>query len=284
MGKKIGINDVFTPHNKPAIVICAFGSSGNGKSLFEGFHRKVMDHYGDFHIRWAYTSKIIRAKTGSPSLREALAAVVEEGYRSCIVLPLQIFPGSEYRKIAQTASDVDDLHILVGETLMHRWGFVKDVLKEIEKSFLAPVEGLNILAMHGTPVTTEQANAVYLGIESMVRSRYENVLAASLEGVPDDESLFQKIARENMAEKYQRVRIHPLLLVAGKHVRQDIMGGRGSWKQLLEELGFEVECPTIEQGGEQIYRSLGSHPVIVEFFLDRLGDALRKCGDLHLGD
>ena len=272
--------DVPSAQNRPAIVIAAFGSSGRGRILFDRFHRKAVERFGEYDIRWAYTSKIIRAKTGDSGLRETLTTIVGAGYNSCVILPLQIFPGSEFQKITMIADDFTPLDIIVGETLMHRWRFVNDVLRVVEKSFLQPAEGLNILAMHGTPVTSEPANTVYLGIEHLVQTRYENVLAVSLEGIPDAETLFVNMAREKMAEKYRRVRIHPLLLVAGKHVEQDIMGEQGSWREQLEKLGFKVECPQIRHGAETFYQSLSSSPEIEEFFLDRLAGALLKTSNV----
>jgi len=253
-----------------------FGSSRRGRALLDRFHLKVVERFGEYDIRWAYTSKIIREQTGNPGLQETFAALEAAGLSSCVVLPLQIFPGSEYQNIAMIANRFEGLDIVVGETLMHRWRFVNDVLEVVAKNFLQPQEGLNILAMHGTQVTTDPANTVYLGLERLVKTRYENVLAASLEGIPDDEALFAKIDRKKMAEKYKRVRIHPLLLVAGMHVEQDIMGEERSWKRRLESLGFTVECPLVEHEDEQYYQSLGSSSEIEEFFLARLDSAVRK--------
>ncbi len=262
--------------DRPAIVIAVFGSSGRGRALLDRFHLKVVERFGEYDIRWAYTSRIIREKTGTSGLRETFVALEAAGFNSCVVLPLQIFPGSEYQKITMIADDFEGLHIIVGETLMHRWGFVNDVINVVSKNFLQPTEGLNILAMHGTPVTTDPANTVYLGVEQLVRTRFENVLAASIEGIPDYETMFAKMARKKIAEKYKRVRIHPLLLVAGKHVEQDIMGEEESWKKCLEKLGFTVEYPMVEHEDDRYYQSLGSSSEIEEFFLDRLAGAVQK--------
>jgi sirohydrochlorin cobaltochelatase len=259
----------------PAVVIAAFGSSRRGKAALELFHEKVVERYTHHTIFWGYTSSIIRQKTGKPSLYQTLTEVKAAGFRQAVVLPLQIFPGSEYREIAATAVNFPGLEVVVGETLMHRWKFVKAVLDVVEKDFLGPDEGLNILVLHGTPLTGDPVNGAYLGLARLVADNYAHVVAASLEGVPDCEAVFRKIARMNPVKKYRRVRIFPLLFIAGLHVEEDVMGKGASWKTRLEKMGFEVECPIIEHTGERLYKSLASYPEVHEFFLRRLDRGMK---------
>ena len=255
---------------KPAIIVAAFGSSRRGKAALDDIDKKIRDFFPDHQIFWGYTSEIIRKKTKTPSLHETLAKVVSDGFRKAVVLPLQIFPGIEYREIADTARNYPGINILVGETLMHRWDFVKEVLSVVESDFLEPQQGLNLLALHGTPMVGDPANSGYLGLERMVADKYENVLAASLEGVPDHFAVMEKISRENLARRYRRVRILPMMYIAGLHVEDDLMGETDSWKTRLQQMGFEVECPTIESNGEQYFKSLASYHEIQNFFIERI--------------
>jgi sirohydrochlorin cobaltochelatase len=261
--------------DQPAIVITAFGSSKRGRAVFSRFHRKAVKRFPDRDVYWAYTSKIIRQKTGDPGLRDTLAHLQSSGYSGVVVLPLQVFPGVEYRRICTIVADFQDLSVVVGETLMHRWKFVNDVLSVVEKDFLPLSEGLNLLALHGSPLTADPVNSSYLGLERLVADKYENVMAAALEGVPDHEAVFTKIATQTLAKGYQKVRIIPMLLVAGMHVEKDLMGAEGSWRTHLETIGLNVECQRVEFSGESYFKSLTSYPEIEEFYLQRLGAALR---------
>lgn len=261
--------------DKPAIIIASFGSTKRGRAIFERFHQKVVERFAGHDVYWAYTSKIIRQKTGDPGLGETLAYLQSNGYSKAVVLPLQVFPGVEYRGICSIVDDFHYLDVLVGETLMHRWNFVRDVLSVVEKDFLPPSDGLNLLALHGTPMTADPVNGSYLGLEKMVMEKYENVMAAALEGVPDYETTIARIARDKTVESCRKVRILPMLLVAGMHVEKDLLGAENSWKNCLEQLGLSVECLRTEYSGESYFKSLASYPEIEEFYLQRIEGVLR---------
>ena len=260
---------------KPAIIIAAFGSSRRGKAALNAFNEKVASYYPDFDIYWAFTSAIIRKKTGNPGLHQILGKVVEDGYRYAAVLPLQIFPGSEYQKIYDTATQYPGLRVVVGETLMHRREFFTDVIEVVESDFLHPGEGLNIVALHGTPDVDDPVNHVYPEVEKYLLDNHENVMAAALEGVPDAETLFKNVATSKLTKKYQRVRVLPFMYTAGLHVEDDIMGASGSWKSKLTAAGFEVECLTIQIDGERYYKSLASYTGIQNLFLQRLANCVK---------
>lgn len=261
--------------DRPALILTAFGSTKRGRAVFSRFHQKVTHRYGEHDVYWAYTSKIIRQKTGDPGLRETLVHLQTAGYLEAVVLPLQVFPGVEYRGICSIAAEFPNLNVVVGETLMHRWNFVRDVLSIVERDFLPPGEGLNLLALHGTPSTADPVNSSYLGLEKLVTEQYENVKAAALEGVPDHEAVIAKIARELAVKGYRKVRIIPMLLVAGMHVEQDLMGAEASWRNRFEQLGLTVECQDVDYSGQSYFKSLASYPEIEEFYLQRLEAALR---------
>ena len=259
----------------PAIIIAAFGSSRRGKAALNTFNKKVASYYSDFDIYWAFTSAIIRRKTGNPGLHQILEKVVEDGYCQAAVLPLQIFPGSEYQKIYDTATQYSGLQVVVGETLMHRREFFTDVFEVVESDFLNQCEGLNIVALHGTPDANDPVNRVYVDVEKYLLDKYENVVAAALEGVPDAETFFKSVATSKSVKQFQRARILPFMYTAGLHVEDDIMGASGSWKNKLNEAGFDVECLTTKIDGEKYYKSLASYPGIQDLFLQRLVSCLK---------
>lgn len=267
IGRKMRLPEL---KKNPAIIIAAFGSTRNGRIALDMFDKKVREHYGDHEIFWAYTSEFIRKKLDLPGLHETLASVEAAGYRRAVVLPLHIFSGIEYQNISEIIEYFPGLRVLLSETLMHRWDFVKEVLAVLEQDFLPYGEGLNLLAVHGTPLAADPANGAYLGLEKLVSDKYENVLAAALEGVPDCEAVLSRIERSGLVDQYKRVRIIPLLYLAGLHVKDDLMGDSDSWRGELERMGFEVDCPVIIHEDQQFFKSLAFYPPINTFFLSRL--------------
>ncbi len=259
---------------KPAIVITTFGSSSQGKVAIEHFKQKLNQSFSEYELYWAYTSEIIRKKEQLPSLQETLAQIESAGYRKAIVQPLHIFPGTEYQQLLETCNYFPGLRTIVGETLCHRWDFIKEVLEVVSSDFLIGEDCLNLLALHGTPLAADPVNATYLGIERLVAGLYSNVLAASIEGVPDHEAVINQINRNNQDRMIKKTRIIPMMFLAGIHVEDDLMGADDSWRTMLENMGIAVDCPTIEYNNTTYYKGLAFREKCIDFFTDRLTRAL----------
>ncbi len=271
IGRKMRLHDL---KEKPVIIIAAFGSSRRGKIAFDLLDNAAKEAFSDYQIRWAFTSSIIRKKTGAVSLHQCLADAESEGYRQAVVLPLQVFPGTEYTEVMETAQYFPGMRVILGETLLHRWQYVEELLGILETDFLSYQEGYNILALHGTPFTADPATTAYLGFDAMIRERYMNTTCASLEGVPDFHSVHERLKREKTSEKFNRVRIIPVMYLAGMHVEDDLMGENGSWRSSLEKVGFSVECLSIDYQGERFYKSLAFTDKVVGLFVERIQRAL----------
>jgi len=251
---------------EPAVVIAAFGSRSRGKIALEIFDEALKKELPGRKIFWAFTSHIIREKTGSPGLAETLAQVESQGYRKAVVQPLHVFPGTEYQELLETCNYFPGLRVIAGETLFHRWSYMLDVLEIMEQEFIS--DGLNLLAAHGTPFAASPANTIYLGLEGLLK-KYTNVLLATVEGVPDKNVVLKNITRNY--SKYKKVKIIPMMYLAGIHVEDDLMGeGEESWKCELQNMGFEVECSSTLHNGEEFPKGLGFYKEINQFFIDRL--------------
>ncbi len=267
--------------SRPPIVIAAFGSTTRAKVALDLFTRKLESHYPDENIYWAYTSEIIRKKLGLPSLQETLAKVEADGYRKAVVQPIHVFPGTEYKQLAETCNYFPGMRVFLGESLLHRWDFVKEILEIIEPEFLSPQEGYNLLAVHGTPLASDPVNVVYMGVERLVADMYPNVGAASVEGIPDYEAIFAKMAREGLVDTYKRIKIIPMMYFAGIHAEDDLMGEEEeSWRSILEDQSFEVECPMVEVDGKTYFKGLAHYPGVNDCFMDRL-ERIRKLAEYY---
>jgi sirohydrochlorin cobaltochelatase len=261
---------------RPAIVIVTFGTSSRAKGPLKIFQQQLEKLFFEYEIFWAYSSNIICRKKVLPSLQTTLAQVETAGFRKVIVQPLHIFPGTEYQQMAETCEFFPGLRVFLSETLFHRWNFVKETLAVIESDFLQPEDGLNLLALHGTLLTSDPVNIVYLGLEKLVADLYPNVLAASIEGVPDPDAVFAVIKRNNLAAKYKKIRIIPMMYLAGMHAEDDLMGSDNkSWRTILEKMGFSVDCLMVEYENEQFFKGLAYYPEVISFFIDRLQRSLQ---------
>lgn len=260
--------------DQPAIIIAAFGSSSRGQAAMDAVEAQLAENFAGHQIYWAYTSEIIRRKRGLPSLLETLAKVESDGYRKAVVQPLHVFPGTEYQQVKESSLYFPGLRVILGETLCHRWDFIEAVLEEVSGDFLTGENQINLLALHGTPLAADPVNMVYLGISHLVSNVYDNVYAATVEGIPNIESVASQIKKDHVRTPFTRIRLIPMMFLAGIHVEDDLMGEKESWRTRFEEMGMKVDCPTITSGAQEYFKGLAFRKECIRFFCQRLNRAL----------
>jgi len=258
----------------PAIIIATFGSSSRGQAAMDAVEARIAENFADHQIYWAYTSEIIRRKKGLPSLLETLAKVESDGYRKAVVQPLHVFPGTEYQQVQESSLYFPGLRVIVGETLCHRWNFIEAVLEEVSADFLTGENQINLLALHGTPLAADPVNMIYIGINHLVSGMYDNVYAATVEGVPNIQSVANQIKKDHARTPFTRIRLIPMMFLAGMHVEDDLMGEKDSWRSTFEKMGIEVDCPTITCGAKEYFKGLAYRKACIQLFCQRLKRAL----------
>ena len=260
--------------DQPAIIIATFGSSSRGQAAMDAVEAQLAENFAGYQIYWAYTSEIIRRKRGLPSLLETLAKVESDGYRKAVVQPLHVFPGTEYQQVQESSLYFPGLRVILGETLCHRWAFIEAVLEEVSADFLTGENQINLLALHGTPLAADPVNMIYIGISHLVSGMYDNVYAATVEGVPNIQSVANRIKKDHVRTPFTRIRLIPMMFLAGRHVEKDLMGDKESWRTTFEEMGMKVDCPTITCGAQEYFKGLAFRKACIQFFCQRLKRAL----------
>ena len=273
---------------RPPIVLVAFGTSTNAQVTFDCLDKRIRAAFPGHKISWAFTSSIIRQKVNARlkkegkerlySLPQVLAALEADGYRKAVVQSLHVFPGEEYVHMTRQAS-IYGMDLAVGEPIFALWKDVSRVLGCIQPDIPEPEKGCAVLVVHGSPNTySSPATSVYLALDRILRSRYRNCFLGSIEGVPDRYDALRRVK----AYPGRHVRIIPLMLVAGDHVMNDIMGdkqgeGRSSWAMELRAAGKAVDCPKVEVDGKEYYKGLGFNEVVARIIIEHIGQAM---GDL----
>lgn len=257
----------------PALVIAAAGTRTKGKIVYDLFDLQLKQKFPSYRIAWAYVSEIVREKTGLPGVLEVLAALESEGYRKVVVQPLYLFPGTEYKELVKDCMSFPGLQVLVGETLAHRWPFVEKILAALSQDFIPSQKGANLLIIHGTPQCTDPANIIYIGLDYLLSQNYDNVILASLEGIPGREGAMKKLLKAFKGIS-GKVRIIPFLYAAGVHVQEDLFGDGDSFKTRLRTLGYESDCIFVQYNGHRFPKSLGFYEAVQLFFIDRAAMAL----------
>lgn len=249
--------------DKPAIVMVAFGTSvPEARKVFDYIDSKVKERYSDYDVRWAFTSEFIQRKLEkqgiiTKNLQQVVSDLKKEGFKSAVFQSLHVAPGQEFEEI--NAIDTSGLGTAVGKALLSSDADIEKVVDALTDDIKA--ESANVIACHGNDHHSE-FNKQLLVFAEKIESKYPNVFVCSVEGQPGTEKLKEV---SSVAQKTDSVNFIPLMIVAGDHIMNDVVGDEAeSWKNVV--------------GAENNFcaKPLGHNDKVIDVYLDHLSLAL-KC-------
>lgn len=256
-----------------AILVVSFGTSYNdSRDLTIGaIEDAIADAFPEYEVRRAFTSQIIIDKLKErdgleiDNVAEALDRAEEDGIRELVVQPTHLMDGYEYTDLVEELSDYVDRfdRILLGTPLLTSDADYDAVIAAVAEHTTSYDDGETAVCFmgHGTEA---DSNAVYASLqEKLTAAGYENYYIGTVEAEP---SLEDVIAALQEKGTYTRVVLEPLMVVAGDHANNDMAGEEeDSWKTVLENEGYEVEC---------VLEGLGQIPAIQELYVEHVQDAI----------
>lgn len=248
---------------KQAILLVQFGTSNDeGRtSALDVMLQEVKNRYADMEVREAYTSPTIRkilAKKGikKDSTTDALLRLHLDGYEQIVVMPTFLLDGVEMNMLRNEVRDVAHFfkEIKVGKPVMYKLSDFQKVVEVLTEQ-LPEKNQLTLFVGHGNEYASTGA---YTMLGQMVQEK-GNFMVGTIEGWPDLETSVEMIN----PKKFKKVKVIPLLLAAGVHVREDI---DGEWKPALEAKGLQVEVS---------YHGLGESHAFREIIFNHLAELLK---------
>ncbi|MEG0296553.1 MAG: sirohydrochlorin cobaltochelatase [Clostridium sp.] len=233
---------------KKAIVLVSFGTSsieGMKKSiggLTNELNKKLGDEYVIFN---SFTSdrirNILRETNGIviQSLDEVLNELSLIGYEEVFIKPLHIFDGNEIRNIKKIIENYRDRFrtIHIGSSLLGYTGEkLENICNYISPILLKGLRGPILFIGHGS--RTANHDEYYNLIEVLKQTYNGEIFFGTLEGKESIDQIIEKLKWS----KVKHITIVPLLIMAGRHLRKDIILGSNSWNNLLKEANIEVSC------------------------------------------
>ena len=259
--------------NHKAVLVTSFGTShlDTLEKTIAATEAAIGRALPDFTLRRAFTSSIIMKKLKTrdgiqiDNVTEALSRLCEEGFTQVVIQPTHILCGEEYEKLCALASPfLDQLTISMGTPLLRTIDQHLELAKTIPLLTPAPEEDEAVIFMgHGSP---HFANAAYALLQYMLEEiGCERTYIGTVEGYP---ALDQVIRRLKLQPRIRRVRLLPLMVVAGDHANNDMAGPEeDSWKNILTAAGYEVTC---------LIKGMGEHPAIQQLFCRHALEAAEK--------
>jgi sirohydrochlorin cobaltochelatase len=261
--------------SKKGILLVAFGTRvPEAQSAYDRVEAAVKKALPGMAIRWAYTSKIIRAKLakeGKPldSPEMALARMMEEGFSGVALLSLHVIPGEEFHDLqnnvqlfSRMAGGIRDL--AVARPLLSSHEDMVQVAGALLKKLPSSRTPGDLVLYMGHGSKKHPADAIYAAMNYIFEQLDANVFVATVDGYPSIQDLLPKI----LERKPHKVYLVPFMAVAGDHARNDMAGDNPeSWKSILAGEGLTTEA---------VLSGLAEYPEIVEVWLKHLREVLSE--------
>ena len=245
---------------KKALVVVNFGSSvPSARVCLDNVAKVISEKNPGRDLFSCYTSNIIRKKLIAqgekmPSLDELLAELEANGYTDVMVCSTHIIPGQEYEKLCGMVEGYLNRfeQITISKPLINDAESIQEVARVLADIYSVDDDCALILMGHGTE---HVSNFIYPALQTAFRTNgVKNAYVATVEGWPELDDVIRQLKQKDT----EKVLLAPMLLVAGDHVMNDMMGPEDdSWKNILESEGFDVEC---------CGKGLSEYPELVELY------------------
>lgn len=262
------------PSDQPVILLVTFGTSvPSARAAFATIEQMVRKAFPANEIRWAYTSKKIRAKlaregTVIDSPEMALARLMDEGCKQVVLQSLHMIPGAEFHEIHANGKLFAQMsggfaRVTVSPPLLSTDAAMEKTLDIVAAQIVPkerkPDEAV-VLMGHGTH---HPSDAIYSALMYKAQRRDPNLFVATVEGSPSFDEVRETLVRKGIRMAY----LVPLMTVAGDHALNDMAGNQpDSWKSQLAKAGIE---------SVPVLKGLAEFEPIVELWLDTLRAAMQ---------
>lgn len=234
---------------KKAILAVSYGSSlaAAREKTIDIIEKELADAFPDRKLYRAWTSEFMRRRvreqdgTEVLNLAEVIDQMQKDGIEDVVVEPVFVACASEYQKVIDAFGQPEVFSkVRIGMPLLGSDEDLKTVaaLLPILEEKLSPEDAMVFMA-HGSSSAPE-SNQIFIDLsDELKRQRLSNVVIGTIDGSPG----FDFIPKTLHGMQPEKVILMPFLLTAGAHVIRDMSSDReGSWKNLLEAEGFQVEA------------------------------------------
>lgn len=257
---------------KPVILVVSFGTSYNDSRdvTIGAIESDIAAAYPDYEVRRAFTAQTIidiladREGLEIDNVTEAMERLVADGVKNVVVQPTHIMHGYEYDDMVEEIMAYADsfYSLAIGEPLLSSF----EDYEAVTAALLADNENAGsadtalVFMGHGTE---HFANATYSELEAVMQAEgYTNAFVGTVEGFPTLEVVQGKLAVYGA----KNVVLMPLMVVAGDHANNDMAGDEeDSWKTILTNAGYEVEC---------VLEGMGQNAAIRAIYVEHVGAAI----------
>lgn len=226
------------------LLVVSFGTTykETREKTIDAIEESLQAAFPEYKMYRAFTSKIIKRNLENEGfiiydVKEALEQMIKDGITGeLLVQPTHIINGIEFDMMCD---DVEEFHdqfesIRYGTPLLTHYTDYKEVAHLICEAFPVEKDEALVLMGHGSE---HHANAAYPAFEYVLKDLgYDNVFVGTVEGYPE----LPEVTKQLEKHQFKKVCLVPMMIVAGDHANNDMIGEEDSWKVELEEAGYET--------------------------------------------
>ncbi len=258
---------------KRAILLVAFGTTvPEARKAFDQVESQVKREFPDTEIRWAFTSSIVRKKLVTEGVKldspkVALARLIDDGYDRIVVASLHTLFGEEFHNLVQDVNAMNqtsgnsERKIVLAKALMSSRENIESSIKSLIGQAPETRKPQDAILLMGHGSERHPADTVYAAMNYYAQTADPNLFVATVDGQPTLEDMIPKLKKAGV----KKVFLMPFMAVAGDHAKKDMCGDdRESWKSILFENGFEVEC---------VLKGTAENPGVVTLWINNIKSA-----------
>lgn len=175
--------------------------------------------------------------------KDAIERLILEGYTDIILQPIYFMTGDEFKKLEEMSEEYTTQvkKLKLGRPLIDNNLSEEILCKEIIDILLAEIsENENILFIgHGSNIKESAYNVFY---DLISKNLKKNLFLGTLIGEFTVDRTIDMLKAKNIRE----LKIIPLFMLVGKHVRDDVILSSTSWVNVLKASSIDVKC--LEEG------------------------------------
>jgi sirohydrochlorin cobaltochelatase len=245
------------------IVLTAFGTTSGALKTYDFMDTIIRGEFPGHDIVWAFSSRMVRdrlkdkKKIEASHPHEVLRALHEQGHGWAVVQSMHLLCGHEFFRMLEEVSPLP-IRTSIGLPLLTSYEDYHSLAQALGFDGLSGDEAV-VLVGHGTD---HPSWSTYLALENILRQVYgPGIFVGVVEGCPDQDQVIEAVVKTGV----RKVRLIPLMLVAGVHFIEDLCGDEDSWQAAFQEAGLQVD---VESAG------IGTRRAVVQIFIDHIREAL----------
>jgi len=248
---------------KTPIVLTAFGTTSKALETYDFIDKIIRKEFLGHEILWTFSSRMVRdrlrhrKKIEFRHPHEALRALYNQGHVWAVVQSMHMLCGHEFFRMLEEVNSLP-IRTSIGLPLLSSYEDYHSLAQAFAFKALSDDEAV-VLVGHGTD---HPSWSTYLALENILRQVYgSGIYVGVVEGYPSQEQVIQAVVKTGV----RKVRLIPLMLVAGVHFIEDLCENEVSWTAAFQEAGLQVD---IESEG------IGTRREVVRIFINHIREAL----------